>query len=229
MQGRQTEPLRYDAVTDKYLACTWQDAFAGIGEKLQPLDPKSVVFYTSGKASLETSYRFGLIGRFYGHNNFPDSSNMCHETTSIGLKKVIGWAVGTCVLEDFDHCDAILYFGQNPGTNSPRFLHPLQEPVKHDRKIITFNPIREAGLVHFTDPQNPVQMLAVQSTDLSHMYLPGRRQRCADGSVQACAVSGRKPTSIWPAGRARPRLHRRAHPWSGVVFGIGPGRRVGWN
>lgn len=174
MQGRLTEPLRYDAATDKYLACSWQEAFDGIGQQLKALDPKSVVFYTSGKASLETSYLFGLFGRFYGHNNFPDSSNMCHETTSVGLKKVIGSAVGTCVLEDFDHCDAIFYFGQNPGSNSPRFLHPLQEAVKRGCKIITFNPVREAGLVEFIDPQSPVEMLTGHSTGLSHMYLQVR-------------------------------------------------------
>ena len=174
MQGRLTEPLLYDAATDKYQACSWQEAFDGIGQQLKALDPKSVVFYTSGKASLETSYLFGLFGRFYGHNNFPDSSNMCHETTSVGLKKVTGSAVGTCVLEDFDHCDAIFYFGQNPGSNSPRFLHPLQEAVKRGCKIITFNPVREAGLVEFTDPQSPVEMLTGHSTGLSHMYLQVR-------------------------------------------------------
>ena len=174
MQGRLTAPLRYDDATDRYLACSWQEAFDGIGRELKALDPKSVVFYTSGKAALETSYLFGLFGRFYGHNNFPDSSNMCHETTSVGLKEAIGSSVGTCVLEDFEHCDAIFYFGQNPGTNSPRFLHPLQDAVRRGCKIITFNPVREAGLVHFTDPQSPVQMLTGTSTDLSHMYLQVR-------------------------------------------------------
>lgn len=174
MQGRLTEPLRYHAATDKYLACSWKEAFADIGQELKALDPKSVVFYASGKASLETSYLFGLFARFYGHNNLPDSSNMCHETTSVALKKVTGSAVGTCVLEDFDHCDAIFYFGQNPGSNSPRFLHPLQEAVKRGCKVITFNPVREAGLVQFINPQNPVEMLTGHSTGLSHMYLQVR-------------------------------------------------------
>ena len=70
---------------------------------------------------------------------------MCHETTSVGLKKVIGSPVGTCVLEDFDTCDAIFYFGQNPGTNSPRFLHALQKCARRGCKIIVFNPVRENG------------------------------------------------------------------------------------
>jgi len=133
-----------------------------------------VVFYASGKASLETSYLYGLFARMYGHNNLPDSSNMCHETTSVGLKKVIGSPVGTCTLEDFEHCDAIFYFGQNPGTNSPRFLHPLQEAVKRGCKIVVFNPVREQGLVRFIDPQNPAQMLTGHTTELAHQYLQVR-------------------------------------------------------
>ena len=174
MQGRLTEPLRYDAAADKYVACGWDEAFAQIGQSLQALDPKSVVFYASGKAALETSYLYALSARLYGHNNLPDSSNMCHETTSVGLKQVIGSPVGTCVLEDFERCDAIFHFGQNPGTNSPRFLHPLQDAVKRGCKIITFNPVHEQGLLRFINPQNPAEMLSGHATELSHMYLQVR-------------------------------------------------------
>jgi molybdopterin-dependent oxidoreductase alpha subunit len=174
MVGRLTEPLRYDAASDRYVACSWDEAFQGIGQQLKALEAPSVVFYASGKASLEASYLYALLARVYGNNNLPDSSNMCHETTSVALKKVIGSPVGTCVLEDFEHCDAIFYFGQNPGTNSPRFLHPLQQAVQRGCKIITFNPVREVGLLRFVNPQNPVQMLTNHPTDLSHMYLQVR-------------------------------------------------------
>lgn len=171
MEGRLTEPMRYDAASDKYVATSWAEAYAGIGAQLREFDPKSVIFYASGRASLETSYLYALFARMYGNNNLPDSSNMCHETTSVGLKQVIGVPVGTCVLEDFEHCDAIFYFGQNPGTNSPRILHPLQDAVRRGCKIITFNPVREKGLLEFVDPQNPFQMLTNTPTALSHMYL----------------------------------------------------------
>ena len=174
MTGRLTDPLRYDPSSDKYVRCSWEDAFAGIAAELQRLEPKSAVFYASGKASLETSYLYALLARLYGNNNLPDSSNMCHETTSVALKKAVGSPVGTCVLEDFEHCDAIFYFGQNPGTNSPRFLHPLQEAVKRGCKIITFNPVRERGLERFVNPQNPIEMLTGHATELSHMYLQVR-------------------------------------------------------
>jgi len=169
-QGRLTHPMRYDRESDHYVPCSWEEAFNAIGAELKQLDPKSVIFYSSGRASLETSYCYALFARLYGHNNLPDSSNMCHETTSVGLKKVIGSSVGTCVYQDFSACDAIFFFGQNTGSNSPRFLHPLQEAAKRGCKIITFNPVRERGLEFFTNPQSPVEMLTGKETQISSQY-----------------------------------------------------------
>ncbi|QRE72736.1 FdhF/YdeP family oxidoreductase [Methylobacterium aquaticum] len=168
--GRLTHPMRYDRAADRYVACGWDEAFQAIGMELRRLDPKSVVFYSSGRASLETSYLYALFARLYGNNNLPDSSNMCHETTSVALKKVIGASVGTVVFDDLSKCDAMFFFGQNTGTNSPRFLHPLQEAAKRGVKIITFNPVRERGLESFTNPQSPIEMLTRSSTQISAQY-----------------------------------------------------------
>jgi molybdopterin-dependent oxidoreductase alpha subunit len=170
-QGRLTHPMRYDHASDIYVPCSWDEAFAGIGAELKAIDPGSAIFYASGRASLETSYLYALFARLYGHNNLPDSSNMCHETTSVALKKLIGSPVGTCVLSDFELCDAIFFFGQNTGTNSPRLLHPLQEAVKRGAKIVTFNPIKEKGLEVFKNPQSPVEMLTPKATQISTLYL----------------------------------------------------------
>lgn len=168
--GRLTHPLRYDAATDKYVACSWEEAFDDIGATLRPLDPKSVVFYASGRASLETSYMYGLMARMYGNQNLPDSSNMCHESTSVGLKAAIGVPVGTTQLEDFEHCDAIFFFGQNVGSNAPRMLHDLRAARRRGVEIITFNPLRERGLERFTSPQSPIDMLTGGETRISTQY-----------------------------------------------------------
>ena len=128
--GRLTVPLRWDPASDRYLEVGWEEAFAAIGAELRALraeNPKSVVFYASGRASLEASYLYQLMARVYGNNNLPDSSNMCHESTSVALPKTIGVPVGTVTLDDFEHTDAIFFFGQNVGVNSPRMLHQLQE------------------------------------------------------------------------------------------------------
>jgi len=170
MQGRLTEPMRYDSATDHYVPCEWDEAFQAIGEHLRSLDPKSTIFYASGRASLETSYLYALFARLYGHNNLPDSSNMCHETTSVALKKLIGVGVGTVVFDDLAKCDAMFFFGQNTGSNSPRFLHPLQEAAKRGVPIVTFNPVREKGLESFVNPQSPTEMLTGKETPISSQY-----------------------------------------------------------
>ncbi|MBS0432967.1 MAG: FdhF/YdeP family oxidoreductase [Proteobacteria bacterium] len=172
-QGRLTHPLRYDRASDKYVPCEWDEAFDAIAAELKALhehDPRSVVFYASGRASLETSYLYALFARLYGNNNLPDSSNMCHEATGVALRKSVGSPVGTVVLDDFTKTDCILFFGQNAGVNSPRMLHDLQKAAKRGVPILVFNPLRERGLERFTNPQSPVEMLSGQETPLATQY-----------------------------------------------------------
>ncbi len=168
--GRLTHPMRFNAATDRYEPVEWADAFAEIGRELKAMEPASVVFYASGRASLETSYMYGLLARMYGNNNLPDSSNMCHEPTSVALPESIGVPVGTTILADFEETDLIMFFGQNVGSNSPRMLHPLQDARKRGVPIITFNPLRERGLERFTNPQSPLEMLTGASTKISTQY-----------------------------------------------------------
>lgn len=168
--GRLTHPLRYDPATDRYQTTTWDEAYSEIGAQLRLLQPDEAVFYASGRASLEASFMYQLLARAYGTNNLPDSSNMCHESTSVGLQESIGVPVGTVTLADFEHTDCIFFFGQNVGSNSPRMLHPLQEARKRDVPIITFNPIRERGLERFVNPQSPLEMLGPKSTVISTQY-----------------------------------------------------------
>lgn len=172
--GRLTAPMRYDRAIDRYVEVTWDEAIADIAARLRALraeDPKSAVFYASGRASLETSYAWQLFARVYGNNNLPDSSNMCHESTSVALPQSIGVPIGTVHLEDFGQADCLLFVGQNPGVNSPRMLHLIKEARDRGVPIISFNPLRESGLVRFVDPQSPMQMLTPASTTVSTQYL----------------------------------------------------------
>jgi molybdopterin-dependent oxidoreductase alpha subunit len=173
-EGRLTHPMRYDPVNDKYVAVSWEDAFSDIGAKLQFYEPKSVIFYASGRASLETSFMYQLLARLYGNNNLPDSSNMCHETTSVALPQSIGTPVGTVLLENFADTDCILSFGQNVGTNSPRLLHTLQEVREREVPIVVFNPLRERGWEEFVNPQRPGQMVTNSPTRISTQYYQPR-------------------------------------------------------
>ncbi|OLU27319.1 formate dehydrogenase [Pseudomonas sp. PA15(2017)] len=168
--GRLTHPMRYNLGTDRYEETSWEAAYQEIGTSLRALQPDEVVFYASGRASLEASFMYQLLARAYGTNNLPDSSNMCHESTSVGLQESIGVPVGTVTLNDFEHTDCLLFFGQNVGSNAPRMLHQLQEARQRDVPIITFNPLKERGLQEFVNPQSPIEMLGPNSTQISTQY-----------------------------------------------------------
>ncbi|MEB3754352.1 FdhF/YdeP family oxidoreductase [Acinetobacter sp. MD2(2019)] len=169
--GRLTEPMRYDAATDKYLPISWEAAFQLIAEHLNALEhPNEAAFYTSGRASNEAAFLYQLFVRSFGTNNFPDCSNMCHETTSVGLKDAVGLGKGTVTLDDFDQAESIFSFGHNPGTNHPRMLATLREVSRRGGTIIAINPIKERGLERFQDPQAAIEMMTNSSTPISRYY-----------------------------------------------------------
>src|SRR4051812_39192543 len=113
---------------------------------------------------------YQLFARIYGSNNLPDCSNMCHESSSVGLPQSIGASVGTAVLSDFQNTDCIFYIAQNVGTSSPRLLHDLQDAVERGVKVVAINPLRERGLERFVNPQAPSQMLTGKETLIASSY-----------------------------------------------------------
>jgi molybdopterin-dependent oxidoreductase alpha subunit len=170
-QGRLTEPMRYDGLTDRYVPVSWEDAFALIGAELRGLDdPNEAEFYTSGRTSNEAAFLYQLFVRRFGTNNFPDCSNMCHEATSVALPESIGIGKGTVILDDFPLADAIFVIGQNPGTNSPRMMTELRNASRRGVPIVAVNPLRERALERFAAPQSPVEMATLTSTPIASEY-----------------------------------------------------------
>ena len=172
MQGRLTEPMRYDAATDHYVPVSWNDAFALIGRHLRALEsPHQAEFYTSGRTANETAFLYSIFVREYGTNNFPDCSNMCHEPTSRGLPQSIGVGKGTVILDDFAQAQAIFLIGHNAGTNAPRMMTPLVEARKRGVPIVAVNPMPERALIRFTEPQDIVQMATFGATDITSEFV----------------------------------------------------------
>src|SRR5690606_22505630 len=132
--------------------------------------PDEAVFYTSGRTSNEAAFLYQLFVREYGTNNFPDCSNMCHESSGTALKPQVGVGKGTVSLKDFELADGILIFGQNPGTNHPRMLGELRDAAKRGCRIVAFNPLRERGLERFADPQDKLEMATGGSTKIASDY-----------------------------------------------------------
>jgi len=152
--GRITHPMILKEGATHYTPISWDDAFKTIATHLNLLDtPDEAIFYTSGRTSNEAAFLYQLFVRQFGTNNLPDCSNMCHESTGMGLSQTIGIGKGTVKLEDFYVADVILVIGQNPGTNHPRMLSALQKAKRAGAKIVSINPLPETGMKNFKNPQ----------------------------------------------------------------------------
>ena len=173
-QGRLTEPMVLREGGTHYEPITWDAAFALVADHLTGLDsPDEAVFYTSGRTSNEAAFAYQLFIRAFGTNNLPDCSNMCHESTSVALAESIGIGKGSVSLEDVHRAELIVVMGQNPGTNHPRMLSALEEAKHNGARILAINPLKEAGLVKFNNPQRPTGLLG-RGTPLADLHLPVR-------------------------------------------------------
>ena len=171
MQGRLTEPVYKPAGEDHYRPVSWDEAFSIIGSKLQSLDsPDDAVFYTSGRTSNEAAFLYQLFVRAYGTNNLPDCSNMCHESSGWAMGQTIGVGKATVTYDDFAKADLIIIMGQNPGSNHPRMLTALEEAKEAGCEIVAINPLPEAGLMRYKNPQT-VKGIAGRGTALADQYL----------------------------------------------------------
>ncbi|MET9145280.1 FdhF/YdeP family oxidoreductase [Streptomyces sp. NPDC004042] len=155
-QGRLTHPMYLPEGADHYESVTWERAFGIVAEEIAALSsPDEAVFYTSGRTSNEAAFLYQLFARELGTNNLPDCSNMCHESSGSALSETIGVGKGSVLLEGLHQADLIIVAGQNPGTNHPRMLSALEKAKANGAKIISVNPLPEAGLERFKNPQTP--------------------------------------------------------------------------
>ncbi|WP_274557177.1 FdhF/YdeP family oxidoreductase [Streptomyces spiramyceticus] len=169
-QGRITQPMYLAEGAERYDAVTWEHAFEIIAGDLKALDsPDEALFYTSGRTSNEAAFLLQLFAREFGTNNLPDCSNMCHESSGSALTQTIGIGKGSVSLEDLHQADLIIVAGQNPGTNHPRMLTALEKAKAAGAQIISVNPLPEAGLERFKNPQTPHGM--IKGASLTDLFL----------------------------------------------------------
>jgi molybdopterin-dependent oxidoreductase alpha subunit len=180
-KGRLTHPVILRKGATHYEQICWKEAFKFLADELNALDsPDEAVFYTSGRTSNEAAFLYQLFVRQFGTNNLPDCSNMCHESSSVGLSESIGLGKATVRIEDFTKTDLVIVIGQNPGTNAPRMMSSLQEAKENGAKMIAINPLPEAGLLNFVNPNPqhyknplafPVDMLGNVPVKFADLYL----------------------------------------------------------
>ncbi|GAA2314096.1 FdhF/YdeP family oxidoreductase [Streptomyces kunmingensis] len=170
-QGRLTHPMVKRPGRDHYEPIDWHEALGLLADELRGLDsPDEAVFYTSGRAGNEPAFLLQLFARALGTNNLPDCSNMCHESSGTALHETLGIGKGDVSLPDLHHADLVLSLGQNPGSNHPRMLSALEETKRRGGKIVAVNPLPEAGLMRFKNPQKARGVIG-RGTNIADQFL----------------------------------------------------------
>jgi anaerobic selenocysteine-containing dehydrogenase len=211
-QGRLTEPMVYDAGHRPLPAHRWDAAFALIARHLNawpaPTRPSS-----TPRAAPATKRRTSISCSCAP--TAPTTSRLLEhvprgQRRGPGAERGVG--KGTVTFDDFEHADAILRLGQNPGTNHPRMLEPLREAVKRGAQVVCINPLKErpgtlpapaapAGNAHQRrPPTNTAYFRPALGGDMA--MLRGMAKFLLQWEREAQAKANR---------RVRPRLHRRAH------------------
>ncbi len=173
--GRLTEPMRYDANSDKYVPITWDEAFALVGRHFRNLaNPNEAAFYTSGRLSNEATFLYQLFARELGTNNLPDCSNMCHEASGRALAAALGTGKGTVDLVDWEKTDCLVILGVNAASNAPRMLTSLAEADRRGAQIIHVNPFIEAASRTTIVPHEIPSMMFFHSTPVGTLNVQPR-------------------------------------------------------
>ncbi|MGE0551375.1 MAG: FdhF/YdeP family oxidoreductase [Kofleriaceae bacterium] len=227
--GRITHPMVLDG--RHYRPISWDDAIALAATELRAAGPAASAFYTSGRTSNEAAFLYQLMGRMFGTNNFPDCSNMCHESSGVALGEAIGVGKGTVSLADFDACDLVLVIGQNPGTNHPRMLSTLREVARRGATIVGINPLRELGLTRFAHPQKPLEAFGgvALCSEFVQVQIGGDLALFLGISKAVLELEDQRPGEVldheflgaFTTGFAEWRAHVADMPWSAISNGCG--------
>ena len=231
--GRLSEPICYDAASDKYVPISWEDAFVLVGKALRGLEsPHQAAFYTSGRLSNEATFLYQLWVREFGTNNLPDCSNMCHEASGRALTAAIGTSKGTVALSDWEQADAIWLFGDNAATNAPRMLTWLAEADTRGAELVHVNPMIEAASRRTIVPHEFVDMATFHTTRIGTMNAQvriGGDMALMRGVAKAVLEAAGKDPSVldgefierFTHGFDEYRKLVEATPWSEIVTGAG--------
>ncbi|MGL5829727.1 MAG: FdhF/YdeP family oxidoreductase, partial [Angustibacter sp.] len=235
-QGRLTEPMVRRSGASHYEPISWTEALALIATKLRSLpNPHDAVFYTSGRTSNEAAFLYQALVRAYGTNNLPDCSNMCHESSGKAMISTIGIGKGAVTVESLEQAKLIVIMGQNPGTNAPRMLTHLAAAKARGARIIAINPLPEAGLIAFKNPQKFRGLLGSETPiadDYVQIRLGGDKALLQGVAALLLAAEGRAPGTVLDreflnqstAGFADYERHLQNIDWSQITAATGLAR-----
>ena len=172
-QGRITHPMVKQPGGTHYEPIGWEEAYALIGGRLNALaSPNEAIFYTSGPdlergrvrlPAVRPGVRHQQPARLLEHVPRVDQrgagrDHRHRQGQRDAGRRARGQAAGR-------------WPARTRAPTIPRMLSALETAKRRGAKILAINPLREAGLVNFRNPQHP-RGLVGRGTDLADLHLP---------------------------------------------------------
>ena len=148
------------------------------------------------------------------------------------LAETIGIGKGSVSLQDIHEAELIVIAGQNPGTNHPRMLTALEKAKRNGARIVAVNPLPEAGLMRFDNPQKAARAGRPRHRARRRPARSGSTatSRCSRRSARSCSRETRRRRSTATSSTGTPTASRngartsRDVDWDAVLAATGLAR-----
>lgn len=142
-----------------YRPVGWDEALDIVADELRALDdPDQAIFYTSGRTSNESAFVYQPRARLR-HQQPARLLQHVPRIQRLRTDRDHRHRQGTVSLRDVERAPLLIVAGQNPGTNHPRMLTALERAKRAGSTIVAVNPLPEAGLLRFENPQTVKGMI----------------------------------------------------------------------
>jgi len=142
---RLKKPLLRSSLEEDFREVSWSEALEITTQKLSEIVEKyganAIAIICSGKILNEEAYLVQKFARTVLHTNNVDTcARLCHASSEVVLKSMLGYGSATVPLRDLDKADTIMIVGANPKT-----CHPvLWNLIKKNKRAVKL--IVDAGL-----------------------------------------------------------------------------------
>ena len=154
-QGRLVEPVHKPAGSDHYVPISWDDAFRLVAEQAARarLARPGGVLHQRPHGQRDGVRLPAVRAGASAPTTCPTARTCATSRRAPRCSRRVGIGKSTVAYDDFAQADLIIVMGQNPGTNHPRMLTALEDAKRHGASIVAVNPLPEAGLRRYKNPQ----------------------------------------------------------------------------
>ncbi len=138
---RATTPLWRDDREGRFVPASWDEALAGLAERLSGYAPEEIAFYISGQLLTEDYYAVNKLAKgFLATNNVDSNSRLCMSSAVAGYKGAFGFDGPPPAYADLGLADCLLLLGSNAAACHPILWSRIRERQAEGAFVICVDP-----------------------------------------------------------------------------------------